>query len=100
MLLTCSHQLRGHLLDLHLQLFEYVVHYLLVVRQVGFEPAQRLVLVSIPTFIDKFLELGQLLVGHLVGQVSTNAQLQCLVYVLEHRPLLIIGQASQTQLVE
>ncbi len=100
MLLRGSHNLRRHLLDFTLQGLEYVVYDLLVVRQVGFEPLERLSLASIAAAIDKLFELLQLLVGHLVGQLRADTQFERVVNVLEHGFFLVFGQAAEAEFLE
>ena len=100
MLLAGYDQLRRNFLNLELELLKYIVHDLLVVRQVGFEPLQCLCLVGVTAFIDEFLEFFELLVGHLVGQIGAHTKFQRLVNVLEHAPLLVFGKASEAEFLQ
>lgn len=78
------------MLYLYLQRLEHIIDNLLVVRQVGLEPLQRLCLVIISACIDEALKLFELLIGHLIGKLRTNAKLQRLVDMLQHRLLLVV----------
>ncbi len=100
MLLRGSHNLCRHLLDFTLQGFEDIIHDLLVVRQVGFEPLQCLSLAGVTAAIDKLFELLELLVSHLVGQLRTDTQFERVVDVLEHGFFLVFGQAAETKFLE
>ncbi len=65
--------------DFGLELVEFLLDYLFVVREVGFQPLES---AGIVLGLEVFLEFVQLLVGHLIGQADTHAHLECLVDVL------------------
>lgn len=61
--------------DFDFQCLEHIVHDLFVIGQVALEPLQGLRLVLVAARVDKALELLKLLVGHLIGQLCTDAEL-------------------------
>lgn len=65
--------LRRVLLNFALQFFEFLVHNILIIRKVRFQPLEgALVIIG----IDKLFEFVELFVAHLVGQTDTDIHLQ------------------------
>jgi hypothetical protein len=71
--------------DLGLELIEFLLDYVLVVWEVGFQPFERS---GIVFGLEVLLEFIQLLVGHLIGQAYAHAHLERFVDVLQEAVLL------------
>jgi hypothetical protein len=71
--------------------------YLLVVREVGLQPFES---AGVVLGLEVFLELVQLLVGHLIGQPDSHPHLERLVDMLKEAVFLGRRQGRQTHLFQ
>lgn len=74
-----------------LEFLQLLGHYIFIVREVRFQPAQ---CTSLIIAVYKTFELIQLLIGHLLGQAHADVHLQTLVYHLQQAILLVYRQSA------
>lgn len=90
--LAGSQDLRGCLGDFGFQFVEFLLDYILIVREVGFQPFER---PGVVLSLKITLEFIKLLIAHLVSQTNADTHLQRLVDMLQEAVFLGVRQAAQ-----
>ena len=91
--LAGSQDLRRRLGDFGLEFVEFLLDYLLIVREISLQPFES---TGVILGLEVTLELIKLFIGHLVSQANTNAHLKRFVDVLKETVLLGFRQAAET----